>query len=185
MVKCDFYFLFLLFYCYFQVMALREHFSSFGDFASVELEDSKSADVDLSDSKSSHKYAARVAYTTRHSAERAFLSGRCLQGHTLNFAWLMPSSNSRTSPNSFNDSSCNSPSILKPAIEIETKTSVSTSTNAGKSNNSMVPTIPVDKGEKTEGEIVESANGSLKSLDEELDEASLSSNKQASEPDVD
>ncbi|MCL7051404.1 hypothetical protein MKW94_002399 [Papaver nudicaule] len=75
------------------VVVLKEHFSSFGDLSTVELEDfeprNNSASSELSDSRS-----ARVTFTTRRSAEKAFTNGKCLQGHNLKFMWLTTSSNS-------------------------------------------------------------------------------------------
>lgn len=75
------------------VAVLKEHFSSYGDLASVELEDGEVHESD-NGSDASKNCQVRVSFTTRRSAERAFLNGKCWQGHNLQFTWLMPSSSS-------------------------------------------------------------------------------------------
>ena len=62
--------------------------------------------------------SARVSFVTRRSAERAFVTGRCWQGHNLNFAWLStnpPSSemSSRENTGSFE------PDDAKPEEKVE------------------------------------------------------------------
>ncbi|KAL2552443.1 Zinc finger CCCH domain-containing protein 41 [Forsythia ovata] len=74
------------------VAALEEYFSSYGDLSSVELEESQPQET--SNASLPSCVAARVSFTTRHSAEKAFLNGKCWQGHNLQFMWIT-SSNSR------------------------------------------------------------------------------------------
>ena len=82
---------------------MKEHFSSYGDLSTVELED-----MDVSESEASKICSACITFTTRRSAERAFVNGKCWQDHNLKFMWL-------TSSNSRSDSggSENSPSTHK------------------------------------------------------------------------
>lgn len=81
---------------------MKEYFSSYGYLSAVELEDEPGDDDgdgndDGSDTLKS--CSARVTFTTRRSAERAFLNGKCWQGKNLKFVWLM-SSTSSTGENS-------------------------------------------------------------------------------------
>lgn len=48
--------------------------------------------------------AARVSFTTRHSAEKAFLNGKCWQGHNLRFMWITYSNSSKNSGGTANSS---------------------------------------------------------------------------------
>ncbi|KAL7614666.1 hypothetical protein Lser_V15G07777 [Lactuca serriola] len=75
------------------VAALKEHFSQFGDLSKVELDDV----VGPSDGGNNDNGRARVYFTTRHSAEKAYLSGKSWNGHNLQFSW-MKSSSSNQSP---------------------------------------------------------------------------------------
>ncbi|KAH6792155.1 hypothetical protein C2S52_002632 [Perilla frutescens var. hirtella] len=68
------------------VAALEEHFSSYGDFPSVVLEGSELQESN--DASVSSDVSARVSFTTRRSAERAFSHGKSWQGHLLQFSWL-------------------------------------------------------------------------------------------------
>ncbi|KAK1298002.1 Zinc finger CCCH domain-containing protein 27 [Acorus calamus] len=76
-----------------QVAALKEHFSSFSDLSAIVLEE---PEIDPGDgvSNPSAKCSARVTFTTRRSAEKAFLNGKCWQGHNLQFMWVTSSSSS-------------------------------------------------------------------------------------------
>ncbi|CAL5325281.1 unnamed protein product [Camellia sinensis] len=65
------------------VAVLKEHFSAYGELSSVELED-----VESIDAVASKNCSALISFTTRRSAERAFASGECWQGHNLQFMWL-------------------------------------------------------------------------------------------------
>ncbi|KAI3452462.1 hypothetical protein Pfo_009126 [Paulownia fortunei] len=68
------------------VAALEEHFSTYGDLSLVELEESERQET--FDASVSSDVSARVSFTTRHFAERAFLHGKSWQGHKLQFMWL-------------------------------------------------------------------------------------------------
>lgn len=65
---------------------MKEHFSSYGDISNLELEDQQAGE-----SEASKNCSARITFTTRRSAERAFGDGKCWQGHTLEFMWLTSS----------------------------------------------------------------------------------------------
>ncbi|XP_071706117.1 zinc finger CCCH domain-containing protein 41 [Rutidosis leptorrhynchoides] len=78
------------------VAVLKEHFSSFGDLSKVELDDS----ADDNNDPGTSKYSACVYFTTRHAAEKAFLSGKCLNGHNLQFSWLKSSNREITTVSS-------------------------------------------------------------------------------------
>ncbi|KAL1537102.1 zinc finger CCCH domain-containing protein 41-like [Salvia divinorum] len=69
------------------VAALEEHFSSYGDLASVVLEESELQETNDA-SVSTSDVSACVSFTTRRSAERAFSHGKSWQGHKLQFSWL-------------------------------------------------------------------------------------------------
>ncbi|THF97045.1 hypothetical protein TEA_020469 [Camellia sinensis var. sinensis] len=71
------------------VAVLKEHFSAYGDLSAIELEDVESSDLVASKNCSAH-----ISFTTRHSAERAFVNGKCWQGHNLQLTWLPPSNSS-------------------------------------------------------------------------------------------
>ncbi|KAK6155215.1 hypothetical protein DH2020_009463 [Rehmannia glutinosa] len=72
------------------VAALEEHFSTYGELSSVELEESEK---ETNDASVSSNVSARVSFTTRHFAEKAFSHGKSWQGHKLQFMWV-PSINS-------------------------------------------------------------------------------------------
>ncbi|CBI34878.3 unnamed protein product, partial [Vitis vinifera] len=72
------------------VGVLKEHFSSYGDLSTVELEDLEALDGG-NGSDASRNCSARIIFTTRRSAERAFVNGKCWQGHNLHFMWLISS----------------------------------------------------------------------------------------------
>ncbi|TVU15723.1 hypothetical protein EJB05_39261 [Eragrostis curvula] len=78
---------------------LVDHFSSFGELSSVVLEDTEGHNQDET-LKPSLSCSACVTYTTRQSAEKAFLGGRSCKGHALRFMWLTasPGSNSSSRP---------------------------------------------------------------------------------------
>ncbi|KAL6520221.1 hypothetical protein OROMI_032401 [Orobanche minor] len=67
------------------VAALEEHFSAYGELCSVELAESLQ---DTKDASVSSNVSARVSFTTRPFAEKAFLHGKSWQGHKLQFMWL-------------------------------------------------------------------------------------------------
>ncbi|KAL5572769.1 hypothetical protein UlMin_022366 [Ulmus minor] len=71
------------------VDVLREHFSPYGDITNVEVEDVETSDGS-SESEMSKECSARISFVTRRSAERAFVNGKCWEGHNLKFTWLTP-----------------------------------------------------------------------------------------------
>lgn len=70
--------------------------------------------VNSSESETSKDYSACITFTTRHSAERAFINGKCWEGHNLKFTWLASSisSNDRSGKE-------NSPSTLKGSLDAD------------------------------------------------------------------
>lgn len=73
-----------------QVSVLKEHFSLYGDLSKVQLDDVAGNAETKTSTVSAHIY-----FTTRHAAEKAFLSGKIWKGHNLQFVWLINSSKSR------------------------------------------------------------------------------------------
>ncbi|KAF5799674.1 putative transcription factor C3H family [Helianthus annuus] len=71
------------------VAVLKEHFSQFGDLSKVEIDDPEPANSN--NDPGTGKYSARVYFRTRHSAEKAFSSGKCWNGHDLQFSWFKSS----------------------------------------------------------------------------------------------
>ncbi|RAL46893.1 hypothetical protein DM860_005172 [Cuscuta australis] len=65
------------------VDVLKEHFCSFGELSSVELEGGENQN----ELGTSILYA-RISFVSRRSAEKAFMNGKSCQGHTLQFKWL-------------------------------------------------------------------------------------------------
>ncbi|KAI4350656.1 hypothetical protein L6164_005090 [Bauhinia variegata] len=63
-----------------KVDALKEHFLQYGDLSAVEV-----GDVSVDDRGQSE---ARITFTTRHAAERAFINGKCWKDHNLTFVWV-------------------------------------------------------------------------------------------------
>ncbi|GJR02142.1 zinc finger CCCH domain-containing protein 41 [Tanacetum coccineum] len=68
------------------VPKLKEHFSPYGDLLKVQLDDVEPIEGDV-DSKTS-EVSACIYFTTRHAAEKAFLSSKSWKGHNLKFVWL-------------------------------------------------------------------------------------------------
>ncbi|WOL11628.1 hypothetical protein Cni_G20392 [Canna indica] len=78
------------------VAVLQDHFSLFGDLTSVVLEDPEKRSENEG-MKSREDCSACVTFTSCGSAERAFVSGKYWQGHSLCFLWLSdPSSADKT-----------------------------------------------------------------------------------------
>ncbi|KAK4392962.1 Zinc finger CCCH domain-containing protein 41 [Sesamum angolense] len=75
------------------VAALEEHFSTYGDLSSVEMEESKLQETN--DASVPSDISARISFTTRRFAEKAFLHGKCWQGHKLQFMWLSSTSSGK------------------------------------------------------------------------------------------
>ncbi|KAI9176304.1 hypothetical protein LWI28_001022 [Acer negundo] len=80
------------------VAVMKEHFSYYGDLSTVELEDGEVHDGN-SVLDTQKNCSARLSFTTRRSAERAFLNGKCWQGHNLQFMWLVSSNSNNDSGN--------------------------------------------------------------------------------------
>ncbi|CAK9176152.1 unnamed protein product [Ilex paraguariensis] len=94
-----------------KVDILKEHFSSYGELSAVELEDIESQEAN-NDSETS-KFSARIFFTTRSAAERAFLKGKCWEGHNLQLMWLT-SCNPRISSKDIGDRESPSSSPRRP-----------------------------------------------------------------------
>ncbi|KAA8530207.1 hypothetical protein F0562_004916 [Nyssa sinensis] len=98
------------------VTVLKEHFSMYGDLSTIELED-----LESSDPEALKNCSARIFFTTRRSAERAFVNGKCWQGHNLQFMWLTSSSSSNDNGGRENHPSASrgpSDANLQPAEEV-------------------------------------------------------------------
>lgn len=78
------------YYFHLQESILVDHFSSFGEVSSVVLEDTEAHNHDAT-LKPSLSCSACVTYTTRQSAEKAFVGGKSCKGHALRFMWLTAS----------------------------------------------------------------------------------------------
>jgi RNA-binding protein 26 len=88
---------------------LKDHFAAFGELSSVVLEDTEAHNHDTT--LPSLSCSACVTYTTRQSAEKAFITGKSCKGHMLRFMWLT------ASPGSNNQSRFQKPSSLVGAAE--------------------------------------------------------------------
>ncbi|CAD5182513.1 unnamed protein product [Musa acuminata subsp. malaccensis] len=75
------------------VAILQDHFSSFGDLASIVLEEHGERS-DNDGMKTPENFCAHITFTSCDSAERAYVGGQCWQGHSLHFMWLSESDNS-------------------------------------------------------------------------------------------
>ncbi|KAI8541438.1 hypothetical protein RHMOL_Rhmol08G0060600 [Rhododendron molle] len=98
------------------VAVLKEHFSAYGELSAVEIED-----VETSESLASQNCSAHISFTTRLSAERAFLNGRCWQGHNLQFTWVLSSNSSNGNGVRENPPSASKMPLdanLQPAVEV-------------------------------------------------------------------
>ncbi|KAK7266049.1 hypothetical protein RIF29_18688 [Crotalaria pallida] len=74
------------------VTVLKEHFLPYGELSAMELED-----VQVDDSI---QQEARITFTTRRAAERAFINGKCWKDQNLQFKWLTPSNSSNATGSS-------------------------------------------------------------------------------------
>ncbi|KAL5216080.1 hypothetical protein ABZP36_007481 [Zizania latifolia] len=143
---------------------LKDHFMSFGELSSVVLEDTEAYNHDAT-LKPSLSCSACVTYTTRQSAEKAFIGGKSCKGHTLRFMWLT------ASPGSSNHSRPQKTSILARASSVSGQTqnmplesspvrkisSTVTSGTAVKPHNESLPTA---KSAKTSVEIPKALSSS-------------------------
>lgn len=100
----------------FQIAVLKEHFSPFGDLSKIELDDLEHVD-DKIDPQTA-KYSARVYFTTRHSAEKAFSSGKCWNGHSLQFSWLKSSNRSKDGESPVSSSKGNSDASARTVVNV-------------------------------------------------------------------
>ncbi|KAK8534062.1 hypothetical protein V6N13_028255 [Hibiscus sabdariffa] len=75
------------------VAVLKEHFLQYGDLFSVELQDVENEDTDDIRSEPLKNCSALITYSTRQSAERAYINGKCWQGNNLQFKWLTSNAN--------------------------------------------------------------------------------------------
>ncbi|KAJ9562937.1 hypothetical protein OSB04_008097 [Centaurea solstitialis] len=98
------------------VPALKEHFSSYGDLSKVQLEEVGPTEGNTVPKTS--KPSARINFTTRHAAEKAFLGGKSWKGHNLQFVWLNPNKDvvGRETPSP--TSKRNPEPSTKPVVEI-------------------------------------------------------------------
>ncbi|KAI3793932.1 hypothetical protein L1987_36555 [Smallanthus sonchifolius] len=98
------------------VAVLKEHFSQFGDLSKVELDV-----LEPADSKNDHgntKYSACVYFTARHSAEKAFLNGKCWNEHNLQFSWLKSSNLVKDGESPLSTPKGTSDASVTPLVEI-------------------------------------------------------------------
>ncbi|CAO2042059.1 unnamed protein product [Urochloa humidicola] len=134
---------------------LADHFSSFGELSSVVLEDTEAHNHDAT-LKPSLSCSACVTYTTRQSAEKAFIGGKSCKGHTLRFMWLT------ASPGSNNHSRTHSTSIPGGASSPVGKTSsTATSCMAAVPHNKSISTA---ESAKISPVGISKASGSTSSL---------------------
>ncbi|XP_059670116.1 zinc finger CCCH domain-containing protein 41-like [Cornus florida] len=97
------------------VAILKEHFSTFGELSTVELDN-----LDSNGSDASKNCSALISFTTRRSAERAFVDAKCWQGHNLQFIWLASSHSSNVSVKENPSSASKGPSDgnVQPTCEV-------------------------------------------------------------------
>lgn len=72
-----------------QTAVLWDHFSSFGEIASIEEEPKQSSSEEFG-SGSGSMGGVRITYTHRRSAEMAIAEGKVIQGITIQLAWGAP-----------------------------------------------------------------------------------------------
>ncbi|XWS32743.1 hypothetical protein CRYUN_Cryun22dG0015700 [Craigia yunnanensis] len=114
------------------VDVLKEHFLQYGDLFSVELEDVENDD-DMG-SEALQNCSILITYSTRLSAERAYVNGKCWQGNNLQFTWLT-SSNSNNDPSSKETSSSTPKGPLEADVQREEKLARNVSQEVGSSGN--------------------------------------------------
>ncbi|KAI7750376.1 hypothetical protein M8C21_014702 [Ambrosia artemisiifolia] len=98
------------------VAVLKEHFSQFDDLSKVELDDLEPADS--KNDSGNVKYSACVYFTTRQSAEKAFVSGKCWNGHNLQFSWLKSSNHGKNGETPSSTPKGNSDASVGAVVEI-------------------------------------------------------------------
>ena len=119
--------------CSSQVAALKDHFSRYVVISSVVLQDPEHSENE--GLTPSENCAACITFATRHSAERAYQTGKCWEGHDLQFKWLMVAPNSSSDCGIEETSSSLSPKVA-PRADIQV-TSRSSSSCAEKSTCSV------------------------------------------------
>ncbi|RCV33354.1 hypothetical protein SETIT_7G077600v2 [Setaria italica] len=134
---------------------LADHFSSFGELSSVVLEHTEAHNHDAT-LKPSLSCSACVTYTTRQSAEKAFIGGKSCKGHTLRFMWLT------ASPGSNNHSRPQNTSIpIRASSPVGKISSTATSCTAAIPHNKSISTA---ESAKTSPVGISKASGSSSSL---------------------
>ncbi|KAF8399749.1 hypothetical protein HHK36_015620 [Tetracentron sinense] len=153
------------------VAVLKEHFSPYNDLSTVEVEVPETHTV-TAGSEASENCSAHITFISRRSAERAFLNGKCWQGHTLQFMWLTTSSNSSSDHGGRENSLTHSPKGRPDAeVRVGTGISGSSSLRTGKSRCSVSQDTAATGNEEPEN--LEVINGGIEHV--ELVEASQSS----------
>ncbi|XP_024977717.1 zinc finger CCCH domain-containing protein 41-like isoform X2 [Cynara cardunculus var. scolymus] len=95
---------------------LKEHFSPYGDLSKVQLEDVDPTTEGNAVLPKTSKASARIYFTTRHAAEKAFINGKSWKGHNLQFVWLNSNKDvSRETPSPTSKASYDS--STKPVVE--------------------------------------------------------------------
>ncbi|XP_010248594.1 PREDICTED: zinc finger CCCH domain-containing protein 27 [Nelumbo nucifera] len=132
------------------VAVLKEHFSIYGDLSAVELEGSTDTHTGTDGSGPSKNCSARVTFTTRRSAERAFGNGKCWQGHNLQFVWVTLSSNTNSDHGRRENSPAPTPRGIADA-EIPTKnvSSACSLSSTGKPTNTVSKEAPAVENEES------------------------------------
>ncbi|XWS44145.1 hypothetical protein CRYUN_Cryun15aG0019400 [Craigia yunnanensis] len=118
-------------YGFADVDVLKEHFLQYGDLFSVELENVENDDMG---SEALKNCSVLITYSTRSSADRAYVNGKCWQGNNLQFTWLT-SSNSINGPSSKEISSSTPKGPLEADVQTEEKLAPSVSQEVGSSGN--------------------------------------------------
>lgn len=96
---------------------MKDHFLQYGDLVSVELEDVENEDHDDMGSEALKACSAFITYSTRRSAERAYVNGKRWQGNNLQFTWLTSSND----PGSKETSSSTPKELLEADVQTEEK----------------------------------------------------------------
>ncbi|CAH1420628.1 unnamed protein product [Lactuca virosa] len=123
------------------VSVLKEHFSAYGDFSKVQLD----LDDDII------KTCARIYFTSRHAAEKAFLNGKKWKAHNLHFTWLI-NSNSTTCKHHNSDSSNQPTSVVLeiPKTDYSQKLLLSSSSGDGELDKREIVKEPEQEEEEEE-----------------------------------
>ncbi|XP_073013056.1 zinc finger CCCH domain-containing protein 27-like [Typha latifolia] len=128
------------------VAVMKDHFSSFGDLTSVALENSETL-IEGASLKSSQCCSACVTFSTRQSAERAYAAGKCLQGHNLQFMWLIETAISKDNTGVRKTSIPMGTSNVE--IQAEQVTDGSSSSNIGKSACSAISNSTASRNDES------------------------------------